>query len=119
MSSNVREDILLRSFGDTPSSLGSATLEPDSPKIAGGEKKADKIDKALVTQAKKATVKENPLTDTTVSILRNLALSKPILKRAVLNKPKEKMAPPGTAVQKNARPDKKLKKKQKNKTMNC
>ena len=89
MSSNEREDISLGSFGDTPSSSESATLKPDSPKIAGGEKKADKIDKALVTQAKKATVKENPLTDTTVSILRNLALSKPILKRAVLNKPKK------------------------------
>ncbi len=113
MSSNVQEDILLGSFGDTPSSSESATLKPDSPKIAGGEKKADKIDKALVTQAKKATVKENPLTDTTVSILRNLALSKPILKRLVLKEPKEKLLPPGTAVQKNAKPDKKTKEKTK------
>ena len=71
-------------FGDTPSSSGSATLEPDSPKIAGREK-ADKEDWALVILAK-ATVGENPITDTRVSMLRSLALSKPILKRAVLNK---------------------------------
>ncbi len=111
MSSNERDDLSLPPFGDTSSSSESATLEPDSPEIAGGEKKADKIDKALVTQAKKATVKENPLTDTTVSILRNLALSKQILKRSVLKEQKEKLLPPGTAVQTNAKPDKKLKKK--------
>ena len=80
MSSNVQEDILLGSFGVSPSSSESATLKPDSPKIAGREKKSDKKEKALVILEKEATVRENPITDTTVSILRSLALSKPILK---------------------------------------
>ena len=111
MSSNEQEDISLGSFGDTPSSSGSATLKPDSPKIAGGEK-ADKETEALVILAK-ATEEEYPITDTRVSILRSLALSKPILKRAALNEPKKKLAPPVTAVQKSAEPDKKKQRKNK------
>ena len=61
MSSNEREDISLGSFGDTPSSSGSATVEPDSPKIAGGEK-ADKEKEALIILAKAAD-EEYPITD--------------------------------------------------------
>jgi len=53
MSSNVQEDILLGLFGDSPSSSGSATLKPDSPKIAGGEKKADKKRKGIGHSSKK------------------------------------------------------------------
>ena len=104
MSSNEPEDILLGSFGDTPSSSGSATVKPDSPKIAGGEK-ADKEKEALIILAKAAD-EEYPITDTGVTILRSLALSKPILKRAVLNKPTKKLTPPGTAVRRSDEPDK-------------
>jgi hypothetical protein len=57
ISSNVPEVLSLQSFGDTSSS-DSDMLEPDSTKIAGGEK-ADKKERALVIIAK-ATVGENP-----------------------------------------------------------
>jgi hypothetical protein len=109
MSSNEQEDISLGSFGDTPSSSGSAMLKTDSPKIAGGEK-SDKEKEALVI-LEKATEEEYPITDTRVSILRSLALSKPILKRAELNKPAKNLTPPGTAVRRSDEPDKKPKKK--------
>ena len=115
MSSNEQEDISLGSFGDTSSSSESATLKPDSPKIASG-KKADKEKDALVILAR-ATEEQCPITDTRVSILRNLALSKPFLKRHVLNKPKETLAPLGAVVRRSTELDKKTKektKKQKN-----
>ena len=74
-------------FGYTSSSSGSATLEPDSPKIAGGEK-ADKEEGALVISAK-ATVEEKPIIDVKATILRSLALSEPVLKEQCLTNQKK------------------------------
>ena len=60
MSSNVPKVLSLPSFRDTFSSY-SSMLEPDSPKIAGGEK-ADKEEEDLVIPAK-AKVGENLIID--------------------------------------------------------
>jgi hypothetical protein len=54
----------------------------------------------------KAADEEYPITDTEVTILISLALSKPILKREVLNKPTKKLTQPGTAVRRSDEPDK-------------
>jgi hypothetical protein len=94
MPSGVPKDTSLPSFGDTSSS-DSDMLEPDSTKIASGEK-ADKEEGALVIPPK-ATVEEKPGIDIRASIQR----------RAALNKPKtgKYRAPPGTAKRKLAEPD--------------
>ncbi len=96
ISSNVPEVLSLQSFGDTSSS-DSDMLEPDSTKIAGGEK-ADKEEGALAIPAK-ATVEEKPVIDVKGSIQR----------RGALNKQKLITAPPGTAVKRSTEPNKKQK----------
>ncbi len=65
----------------------------------------------------KAKVGENPTIDVKASILRSLALSKPILKRAVLNKPKKNWAPLGAVVRRSTELDKKPKKKRAKKSL--
>ena len=101
MSSNVLEDLSLGSFGDTSSS-GSATLQPWSPKIAGGEK-ADKEEGTILVIPSKATVEENPI----------IYIKASMQKRVALNKPQKNWAPPGTAVRRSTEPDKKNKEKTK------
>jgi hypothetical protein len=81
MSSKVPKDDLW--FGDTSSSE-SATLVPNSPKIAG-QKNPDKEEGALVIP-RKATVGENLIIDVKASIQR----------REALNRRKLITAPPGT-----------------------
>ena len=75
MSSNVQDDLSLPTFGDTSSSSESARFEPESLKIAGGEK-ADKEERELVISAK-ATVEEKPVIGIRASIQRRAALNKP------------------------------------------
>ena len=91
MSSDLPED----PFPDDTSSSESATLEPFCPKIDGVEK-PDKEEGALFIPAK-ATVGENPIIDVKASIQR----------RAAINKQKLNSAPPGTAIKRDAEPDKK------------
>ena len=107
MPSDVPEDTSPEDTSSTlpedTSSTESAMLEPDSPKIAGGEK-PDKKEGALVIPAN-ATVGENPIIDIRASIQR----------RGALNRPKggKYRAPPGTAKRRMAEPDEKPKKTQK------
>ena len=83
MPSDVPEDTLPEDTFSTESTM----LEPDSPKIAGGEK-PDKEEGALFIPAN-ATVGENPIIDIRASIQRRVALKKP--------KTGKYRAPPGTA----------------------
>ena len=83
MTSYVPEETL----PEDTSSTESAMLEPDSPKIAGGEK-PDREEGALFIPAN-ATVGENSITDTRLAIMRRVALNKP--------KGGKRRAEPGTA----------------------